>query len=162
MANFDPQFRYGDQGVYYEHDGCRYDSHFPHTWARCHGSGGPKRCPNCCAYGSIHGVFVHYCSNCARFHGDRHSIELPKHITDERVLWEKVPYMTGVSFDQIGDSAFGDSCGDEIFEEDHLEHIDYDENHTDDDDEDIADDEDVAMDVSDSDSADDDQQTASV
>ena len=122
MASFQQEIpcMQGDQGKYYIHDGYRYDSHFPQEWARCHdhpaaqspvGGGGPKNCWNCCQYGSINGVFVHYCSNCARYHGDRHSTEIPNTIQTPEALWDKVPYMMGVSFAQIGDSTLEDRSG---------------------------------------------------
>lgn len=128
MASFQQQLplMQGDQGKYYIHDGYRYDSHFPQDWALCHDDpraespvhgGGPKNCWNCCQYGSINGVFVHYCSNCARHHGERHSTEIPNTIQTQEVLWEKVPYMMGVSFAQIGDSTLEDRSG-EFYEPD--------------------------------------------
>ena len=115
-------------GDYYVLEGFRYDARFPVAWATSHDEtwhgggrgcadeesqlhvyyqgGGPKNCGNCCEYGSRNGVFVHYCSNCARHHGDRHSADVPNYITDDAELWELVPYMAGVSFAQVGDSSF--------------------------------------------------------
>ena len=127
-------------GDYYVLEGFRYDARFPVAWATSHDEtwrgggrgcadeenqlhvyyqgGGPKNCGNCCEYGSIHGVFVLYCSDCARNHGDRHSADVPIYITEEEELWELVPYMKGVSFEQIGDSSFlcAKTCSEEASE----------------------------------------------
>ena len=49
-------------------DGCKYYRNFPDYWMDNYEKGtGPKDCLNCEAYGTIEGVFVSYCSNCALY-----------------------------------------------------------------------------------------------
>jgi hypothetical protein len=52
---------------YYEVDGELYAIQFPRQWALNHlDYTGPKNCMNCKYYGSWNGVFIGYCTNCAR------------------------------------------------------------------------------------------------
>jgi hypothetical protein len=51
---------------YYIVDGFLYTETFPQEWAKNHWfNTGPKKCKNCLYYGSLNGVFIGYCSNCA-------------------------------------------------------------------------------------------------
>jgi len=113
----------GKQGRYYLVDGCKYDEHFPQEWAQnhlecpeCDEDGGPiccsderltgpKYCGNCREYGSINGVFVFYCANCYKFvyKGSRGGFIYAAIDATEKELWEEMPYMNGVKFDEIGD-----------------------------------------------------------
>jgi hypothetical protein len=44
-----------------------YIGGFPLEWATAHECGtGPKECVNCAYYGSVNGVFIGYCANCAQ------------------------------------------------------------------------------------------------
>lgn len=57
-----------DCGDYYTVGYYKYANSFPKEWAQSHLSGtGPEQCGNCYEYGSIDGVFVGYCLNCARY-----------------------------------------------------------------------------------------------
>jgi hypothetical protein len=43
-----------------------HHENFPQDWATCYQDGtGPSQCVNCADYGSINGVFIGYCANCA-------------------------------------------------------------------------------------------------
>ncbi len=44
----------------------RYTQQFPMEWAKSHLHGTGPECANCLAYGVWNGVFVGYCTNCAR------------------------------------------------------------------------------------------------
>ena len=52
---------------YFTHsDGYKYVDTFPRDWLENeHPTCGPINCPNCRTYGSINGIFVGYCVNCA-------------------------------------------------------------------------------------------------
>lgn len=101
----------GKQGMYYVLDGEKYDIHFPLEWAcsqiplpECPESiPGPKYCEDCKLYGSIHGVFVAYCPNCAYniFDGVREGI-LGSAQTAREAL-HSLSYMEGVSLSEIGE-----------------------------------------------------------
>jgi len=53
-------------GQKYGYDYQWYYETFPEHWATCHEPGtGPGQCGNCADYGSINGVFIGYCANCA-------------------------------------------------------------------------------------------------
>jgi hypothetical protein len=46
----------------------KYAISFPKEWAMSHLPGtGPEQCGNCYDYGSVEGLFVGYCLNCARY-----------------------------------------------------------------------------------------------
>jgi len=58
-------FHYGDRYLY---DYQWYHEKFPEDWAVYHLPGtGPGQCGNCDYYGSINGVFIGYCANCALY-----------------------------------------------------------------------------------------------
>jgi len=51
-----------------------YHNNFPNQWRDTHLPGtGPEECPNCAYYGSVNGLFVGYCANCAihEYNGSR-------------------------------------------------------------------------------------------
>ena len=106
----------GAQGDYYVINGIKYDAHFPEEWANDHqdfpqghpyedylACTGPEKCGNCAFYGTLRGVFVGYCSNCAReYEFERGKGYLYDYTQEE--LWERLEYMKGVMLNQIGDS----------------------------------------------------------
>jgi len=48
--------------------GSWYHENFPIGWARNHEEGtGPSNCNNCAHFGSINGIFIGYCCNCANY-----------------------------------------------------------------------------------------------
>jgi len=58
-------FHYEDK---YLHDYQWYHEKFPEAWALNHQEGtGPGQCNNCADYGSVKGVFIGYCANCALY-----------------------------------------------------------------------------------------------
>lgn len=68
--------KFESQQNYYIIDGNKYHKIFPHEWATSHASiivngtlicSGPRDCQNCRLFGSIKGVFVSYCANCANY-----------------------------------------------------------------------------------------------
>jgi hypothetical protein len=62
---YDEPFHYGERYLY---DYQWYHEKFPEEWAVCHKEGtGPGQCTNCADYGSINGVFIGYCANCAMY-----------------------------------------------------------------------------------------------
>ena len=51
---------------YYTYNGVHYDIAFPLFWVLFeHPKRGPHNCSNCSEYGSLRGVFIMYCMNCA-------------------------------------------------------------------------------------------------
>jgi len=104
-----------EQGEFYEVNGVKYDSRFPEEWARNHLSvvlgerdepddvftTGPEECKNCEFYGSFQGVFVGYCSNCARGYNYERGGGFLMDYSDKE-MWEKLPYMKGVKKNRIG------------------------------------------------------------
>ena len=110
----------GKQGRYYVVDGVKYEEHFPQEWALNHLPypkevliddseiimTGPKECLNCSVYGSINDVFVFYCANCYKsvYNGERGGFIWCSSEVTEKELWEKLPYMNGILFDEIGDT----------------------------------------------------------
>jgi hypothetical protein len=45
-----------------------YHSRFPREWAENHAEEtGPEACGNCLTYGSLDGIFIGYCANCADY-----------------------------------------------------------------------------------------------
>ena len=73
--------------------GIHYHSMFPREWAESHlEDSGPENCENCEHFGSLNGVFIGYCGNCADavYNGNR-----------GRGIRE-----TGVEFDSIGESIY--------------------------------------------------------
>jgi len=104
-----------EEGDFYEVNGVKYDSRFPEEWAKNHltvvlgetnepdavFTTGPEECKNCQFYGSLCGVFVGYCSNCA---GEYNYLRGGGFLMDysEEEMWEKLPYMKGVKKSQIG------------------------------------------------------------
>jgi hypothetical protein len=62
----DQEDRVIDCGDYYTLGYYKYNKSFPEEWAISHLPGtGPEQCGNCYDYGSIDGVFLGYCLNCA-------------------------------------------------------------------------------------------------
>jgi len=64
-------FYYADRYLY---DGVWYHINFPENWAKNHSYGtGPLDCANCAYFGSVNGVVIGYCINCADldYQGDR-------------------------------------------------------------------------------------------
>jgi hypothetical protein len=58
-------FHYEDKYLY---DYQWYHEKFPEAWALNHQEGtGPGQCNNCADYGSVNGVFIGYCANCALY-----------------------------------------------------------------------------------------------
>jgi len=105
----------GAQGDYYIVDGVKYDSHFPQKWAKDHkdfpqayphedylSMTGPEKCENCAYYGSLRGVFVGYCNNCAKEYNLTRGKGFNYDDSQEDV-WEKLDYMKGVMLSQVGD-----------------------------------------------------------
>jgi hypothetical protein len=63
--SFEKPVQYGDT---YFHDYICYHKNFPEEWAVNHRNGtGPSQCENCFEYGSVNGVFIGYCVNCAQY-----------------------------------------------------------------------------------------------
>ena len=113
-------------GKYYCYDGIMYDIHFPLAWAIGNDFDnyrnddylalGPKHCGNCAFYGTIRGVFVGYCANCADLCYEFNTIFCGggiKHVPGEIVYPTKAassyeelvthyPYMKGAIIEQIG------------------------------------------------------------
>lgn len=105
----------GAQGEYYVIDGIKYDVHFPQEWANDHkdfpqgypyedllATTGPEKCGNCEFYGSLRGVFVGYCRNCAREYEFKRGGGFCFDYCHEE-MWENLDYMKGVRLAQIGD-----------------------------------------------------------
>ena len=85
---YDEPFHYGERYLY---DYQWYHEKFPEEWAVCHKEGtGPGQCTNCADYGSINGVFIGYCANCAIYNYEgargRGFIDVGKEISDNDVL----------------------------------------------------------------------------
>jgi hypothetical protein len=99
------------EGNYYVVNGVKYDSRFPEEWATNHLSfvvgeddiapSGPEDCGNCACYGSIRGVFVGYCSNCAKEYKYERGGGFDHDFTEEE-MWENLPYMKGVKLNRVG------------------------------------------------------------
>jgi len=113
-------------GKYYCYDGIMYDIHFPLAWAigndfdnYCNDdypAMGPKHCGNCAFYGTIRGVFVGYCANCAHYCYELNTIFRGgiEHVPGEEIVfptkaafsYEELvahyPYMKGAIIGQIG------------------------------------------------------------
>jgi len=104
----------GFQGEYYVIDGIKYDAHFPEEWARDHkdfeqephedylARTGPEKCGNCAFYGTLRGVFIGYCGNCAREYNFERGRSFCFDFTQEE-MWEKLDYMKNVPITQVGD-----------------------------------------------------------
>ena len=105
----------GFQGEYYVIEGIKYDVHFPEEWARDHKDfeqespyeeylalTGPEKCANCAFYGTLRGVFVGYCSNCAREYNFERGCGFCFDFSNEE-MWEKLDYMKNVPMIMIGD-----------------------------------------------------------
>jgi len=100
----------GKKGLLYILDGEKYDIHFPIEWVYSHKAKpefpqaipGPKYCEGCKNDGSINGVFVAYCTNCAYhvFDGLREGI--PINVQNAAEVLHKLSYMKGVSLSEIG------------------------------------------------------------
>ena len=55
----------------YVYNNIKYIHAFPKSWARNHISDtGPESCAMCVSYGTVDGIFVGYCSACARLYHD--------------------------------------------------------------------------------------------
>jgi len=110
---------------YYTHEGEPYISTFPREWLDTHSDydSGPENCLNCKHYGSWNGVFIGYCSNCAKqYHGERgcgmidYCIENPKQkiIIDsganpETVISAFETYLKDIPLSTIGNVDFEDT-----------------------------------------------------
>lgn len=91
----------------YTVDDIRYDTRFPTEWAENHKTidgipTGPVNCKNCSFYGCINGVFVGYCSNCARDYNFTRGKGFCFDFSEQE-MWENLDYMKGVYFNAIGD-----------------------------------------------------------
>ena len=125
FSNIDNEvtFYQGKQGKYYVIDGEKYDIHFPLYWATCHNGAypediaGPKSCLNCKEYGSVNGVFVAYCLNCAY-----HVFEETREGSDGTPeSLQNLSYLRDVPISEIGDVYKEDYSDDyciEVIEED--------------------------------------------
>ena len=99
-------FHYEDKYLY---DYQWYHEKFPEAWAKCHNEGtGPGQCGNCADYGSVNGVFIGYCANCALYDYNgtrgRGFIDNGMELSDNDVL--DIPsvfetYLTGVNVNNI-------------------------------------------------------------
>jgi len=119
MAQFNlkEQVFAGDRRQFYSYDEELYTATFPFEWAENHLPGsGPKECGNCAYYGSLNGVFVGYCCNCAvyLYKGERGRgfIDCGKENSSKTVdnfvsIFDT--YMKGVDPDDVGDKDFIDS-----------------------------------------------------
>lgn len=126
MAQFNPleirsTFR-GGKRRYYSYDGELYADTFPEEWAKSPAPGtGPKYCENCCFYGSWNGVFIGYCSTCARdeYDGSRgngfispgeESTDSAKDSAgDNTYTGAFTTYLYGVNLHDVGDRKICDS-----------------------------------------------------
>jgi hypothetical protein len=122
--NYAPQVNTGTHGEYYTINGYHYDRHFPLSWAlepevyaRTPDNKvekfktGPQYCSTCNYFGTIRGVFVCYCSWCARnlFEYERGGIirdnklkPNPVHMIIEDEDLMAYPYMKHITMDEIG------------------------------------------------------------
>ena len=99
-------FHYEDKYLY---DYQWYHEKFPVAWAVNHKEGtGPGQCSNCADYGSINGVFIGYCANCATcdYEGTRGRgfIEAGVELSENDVLrFESAfeTYLSGVNLNEI-------------------------------------------------------------
>jgi hypothetical protein len=121
MAQFNPkEFVYNYRNgkpAYYSYDEELYCGTFPEEWVLNHFPGtGPKECENCAYYGSWNGVFLGYCSNCAKYqyNGKRgHGfIDIGREgdascDMDEISVFDT--YLKDVTPDDVGDKDFMDS-----------------------------------------------------
>lgn len=114
----------GAQGEFYLMNGIKYHVNFPLAWAlnhlkiSCDGAEdetGPHTCGNCNMYGSIRGVFVGYCGNCLLLYHNTDSwrgclVEpgLPVEFLEDKDMWARFPYMSGVPKSAIGDEEGAD------------------------------------------------------
>jgi hypothetical protein len=121
MAQFNPlefiyHYRKGIP-VYYSYNEELYCGTFPEEWASSHCEGtGPKDCKNCAFYGSWNGVFIGYCSNCAKYiyqgQRGRGLIECGVENDDEDVNhYDSIfqTYLKDIVPDDVGDKDFMDS-----------------------------------------------------
>ena len=125
-------FYQGKQGKYYVIDGEKYDIHFPLYWATCHNGtnpeypediAGPKSCLNCKEYGSVNGVFVSYCLNCAYYVFE----ETREGSDGTPESLQSLSYLRDVPISEIGDVYQEEQSDDyciEVIEEDWPEAID--------------------------------------
>jgi len=128
FSNIDNEvtFYQGKQGKYYVIDGEKYDIHFPLYWAKCHNVAnpeypedipGPKTCLNCKEIGSINGVFVAYCLNCACYVFE----ETREGFDGTPESLQSLSYMRDVPISEIGDVDEEDMSDDyciDVIEED--------------------------------------------
>jgi len=99
-------FYYDDKYLYNEK---WYHISFPTDWAKSHEeSTGPTMCENCDHFGSIEGIFLGYCANCANYiyNGERGRgfIDVGQESTDENVLcFDSIfdTYLKDVDINQI-------------------------------------------------------------
>uniref|UniRef100_A0A6C0JES2 Uncharacterized protein n=1 Tax=viral metagenome TaxID=1070528 RepID=A0A6C0JES2_9ZZZZ len=81
-------FYYADRYLY---DGVWYHLKFPENWAKNHSCmTGPHDCANCAYFGSVNGVFLGYCCNCADYNykgaRGRGFIDIGIELNDETVI----------------------------------------------------------------------------
>lgn len=73
-----------------------YHNNFPNQWRETHLPGtGPEDCSNCAYFGSVNGLFIGYCANCAvyKYNGTRGRgfIDIGvEHITEETLGFQSV------------------------------------------------------------------------
>jgi hypothetical protein len=73
-----------------------YHNNFPNQWRETHLPGtGPEECSNCAHFGSVNGLFIGYCANCAdyEYNGTRGRgfIDIGvEHITEETLGFQSV------------------------------------------------------------------------
>jgi len=94
---FEEPVFYGDKYLY---DYAWYHEKFPVEWAVNHAAGtGPSQCENCDEYGSINGIFIGYCANCAQcdYKGERGRgfIESGIEVDEEMCAQYDIPFYTG-------------------------------------------------------------------
>ena len=87
-------------GDKYLYDYAWYHAKFPVEWAVNHKDGtGPSQCENCDEYGSINGIFIGYCANCAQYDykGERGRgfIDSGIEITSEICAQYDIPFYKG-------------------------------------------------------------------
>lgn len=104
---------YYSNGKFYCINGEPYIMTFPISWSTDHiKATGPESCANCAAYGTWNGVFVCYCSNCAKLYDGKrgYGVQNYLHINDEySKLVTMNSYLEGIKLGDIGDKDIFDS-----------------------------------------------------
>jgi len=102
----------GSCGEYYNFNGVNYDIHFPIDWVFQYPINvmifGPETCYSCFTNGYYNGVFVGYCSDCARIVNYKrgngmigNGIENEEGLLEENSIWNV--YLQNTCLDDIGD-----------------------------------------------------------